>query len=371
MSGPGSARDDGAAPANPFPPDPILVDTLVRLLGTTCTHEAVQAAEATGWATGVWDPLAETGAPWVGVPEELGGSGGTLADAAAVLRLCGYFAAPVPVAETGLLGGWLAGSVGIPLPEGPVTVVPGRPDDHLEVAGDRLSGVAHNVAWASSASLLLALVGGRVVAVDPAAATISPRRNLAGEPREVVAFDGAPLVASAAAPKGVDAAALRRRGAFSRACSMTGALERVAELTVDYTNDRKQFGRPVATFQAVAQHLVRLTSETQLAAMALQVTVAAASHRGLDAARYEVGCFKAVAGEAADVGTARSHQAHGAIGMTQEYELHQLTRRLWSWREEYGSTTAWRREVGRLVAGEGVERLWPLITEGSEVLALG
>ena len=48
--------------------------------------------------------------------------------------------------------------------------------------------------------------------------------------------------------------------------------------------------------------------------------------------------------------------------------LHQLTRRLWSWREEYGSTQTWRREVGRLVAEVGVEQLWLVVNQGSEVL---
>ena len=118
---------------------------------------------------------------------------------------------------------------------------------------------------------------------------------------------------------------------------------------------------------------MRLASETHLAVMAFQVAVAAVSHRGFEGAGLEVGCAKAVAGEAADVGTARAHQAHGAIGMTQEYDLHQLTRRLWSWREEYGSTMAWRREVGALVAAEvdgtDGERLWQLVNQGSEVLA--
>ena len=261
---------------------------------------------------------------------------------------------------------------GLPLPEGPVTVVPGRPEDRLELRGDRLSGIAHNVAWAAASSLILAIVGDRVVCFEPAAATIRPRRNLAGEPREIVELDSVAVTAAAAAP-GVNTEVLRRRGAFARACLMTGALERVADLTVGYANERVQFGRPIATFQAVAQHLVRLASETHLAVMAFQVAVAAVSHRGFEGAGLEIGCAKAVAGEAADVGTARAHQAHGAIGMTQEYDLHQLTRRLWSWREEYGSTTAWRREVGGLVAAEvdgtDGERLWQLVNQGSEVLA--
>jgi acyl-CoA dehydrogenase len=146
---------------------------------------------------------------------------------------------------------------------------------------------------------------------------------------------------------------------------MTGALEAVAELTVDYANERQQFGKPVATFQAVAQHLVRLVSETQLAVMALHTAVAASSKVGIEGAGWEVAAFKAVAGESADEVTARAHQVHGAIGMTQEYRLHQLTRRLWAWRQEFGSTAAWRCEVGTTLAAAGADRAWPLIVAGT------
>ena len=120
-------------PTNPFPADPTLVDTLERLLSDHCTHEAVQAAENNGWAPDIWAPLAAMGAPWVGVSAESGGSGGTWADALAVLRLCGKYAAPLPMVETGILGGWLLGTVGQALPEGPVTVIPNLPGDTLKL----------------------------------------------------------------------------------------------------------------------------------------------------------------------------------------------------------------------------------------------
>ena len=126
-----------------------------------------------------------------------------------------------------------------------------------------------------------------------------------------------------------------------------------------------QFGKPVATFQAVAQHLVRLMSETQLALMAFHVAVAAGSRHGLEAAEWEVAAFKAVAGESADEVTARAHQVHAAIGMTQEYSLHQITRRLWAWRQEFGSTTASRRQVGALLGAGGAANAWPTIVAGT------
>ena len=58
------------------------------------------------------------------MPEAAGGSGGTLADALAVLRIAGRHAAAVPLAETGVLGGWLLAGRRAEIPDGAVTVVP-------------------------------------------------------------------------------------------------------------------------------------------------------------------------------------------------------------------------------------------------------
>lgn len=347
--------------------DPILVDTITKLYSSTCSHEAVQAAEATGWAADIWATLATTGAPWVGVDEAAGGSGGTMADAVAIIRLGGRYAAPLPVAETGILGGWLLGSVGMALPEGPVTVVPERSDDEVRIAAGQISGVFHRVPWASVAERIVALIEGEVWAIDPRAAgvRIETVRNVAGEPRETVHLEGV-AAEHAAAPVGVDAVALRQRGALARGAQIAGALDRIGEVTVEYANQRHQFGQRIARFQAVAQHLVRLVSEIQLVTMALDGAVAA--FEGGEAT-FEIASLKVLAGDAGSEVISRAHQVHGAIGMTQEYVLHQLTRRVMAWREEFGSTAWWRNGLGQLVSEVGADGLWPLISEGSAALA--
>ena len=63
------SANNGPHPSNPYQPDAVLVTTLTRLLGDTCSHEAVQEAETAGWAPAAWDALAGMGAPWVGVDE--------------------------------------------------------------------------------------------------------------------------------------------------------------------------------------------------------------------------------------------------------------------------------------------------------------
>jgi alkylation response protein AidB-like acyl-CoA dehydrogenase len=68
------------------------------------------------------------------------------------------------------------------------------------------------------------------------------------------------------------------------------------------------------------------------------------------------------AGEAAGKVAEIAHQVHGAIGFTHEHSLHRLTRRLWSWRDEFGTESHWSRELGREVMSAGADALWPTMS---------
>lgn len=349
--------------------DPLLSETAARVFRDTATFAAVEQAETDGWAAAMWDAVAETGLAWVSVDESAGGAGGSLADAVEVLRVAGRHAVPLPLAETGMLGGWLLAGAGLDVPDGPVSVVPGTAADDLSLRDGRLDGRAHRVPWARAAEVVVALVDGRegpvVVAIDPGAARIEPATNLAGEPRETLVCDGITPRALAPAGSGVDAVALRRRGALARTASMAGALERLGEITLEYTADRRQFGKAVGSFQAVQAHLVHAAQHAVIVNVALAAAVRA-TDRG--SAEFEIGAAKLLADEAASAATRLAHQAHGAMGMTREYPLHHLTRRLWSWRSEYGDERTGSRTLGDTVVRLGADRLYPLITGGTHVL---
>jgi len=51
------------------------------------------------------------------------------------------------------------------------------------------------------------------------------------------------------------------------------------------------------------------------------------------------------------------------MGFTREHPLHYATRRLWSWRDEFGAEAYWQTEIGRAVAAKGADRLWAMLTE--------
>jgi acyl-CoA dehydrogenase len=341
--------------------DALLVETAERAFADTCGHAAVQDAERDGWAPLVWDTAAGIGLPWVGVPESAGGAGGSLTDAVALLGVAGGHAAPIPLAETGLLAGWLLASAGLPVGDGPTTVVPGRAEDDLRLDRGKLHGTAHRVPWAGKVEQIVLLTGGKVVTVSPARARIEPVRNLAGEPRDTVVFDGSVPDAVVDVPEGIDADTLHFRGALTRVALMAGALLAMSDLTSAYTSERQQFGQAIGRFQSVQLLVVKCAEEAVLVDLAAQV-MAREAERG--DARFEIAAAKLLADDAARVATRAAHQAHGAIGMTQEYALHQLSRRLFSWRAEYGDGS-WPERIGRAVVAHGADDLYRVVAEGS------
>jgi acyl-CoA dehydrogenase len=340
--------------------DTLLVETVERLLDATATFEVVERAEADGWCATVWDGLAEAGFPWISVPAAAGGSDGTLADAMAVIRSAGRHAAPVPLAETGVLAGWLLAAGGFAVGAGPASVVPDPAA--LRVRGGRIEGESV-VAWAERSSVIAALVqtadGWMIVSARPEQLAITPGRNMAGEPRDTVRWDvSLEDVEHIPAPEGVDGDALRARGALTRVVLMAGAMESIAQRAVDYAHARRQFGRPIASFQAVQHHLVTAAQCRIRASMAADLAVRAMSE---GSARFEIAAAKVICDQAATDATRSAHQVHGAMGLTREYPLHHLSRRLWAWRHEYGRARAWRRELGADVVAAGADGLFPLV----------
>ena len=101
-----------------------LYSLAAKLFDEHSRWQDVGDAEATGWSQDLWKALQQTGFSDVPVPEELGGAGGSVADAVQLLRAAGAHAAPVPLAEAGLVGGWLLASAGLALPKGVRTVLP-------------------------------------------------------------------------------------------------------------------------------------------------------------------------------------------------------------------------------------------------------
>jgi alkylation response protein AidB-like acyl-CoA dehydrogenase len=360
-----------------------IAETTRRILGDLADPQAINKADD-AWKAPAWAALEEAGLTLAWVPENLDGAGGGFADGFAVLREAGRFAASIPLAET-LLAGWLLARAGIAAPKGALTCGPAREGDGLKLAANgTVTGSLRSVPFAGDARHLAVLArrdsGGSAVAlIEAAQARIAEKRSIAGDPLNVVSFSGARPAVVRDAPAGLDEQAMLLMGAAVRSMQMAGALEAILDLAVAYANERVAFERPIAKFQAVQHNLARLAGEVAVALAAAGSAadaIAGASppsswerdsegkSAAFDEAIYlEVASAKVRVGEAATEGAAIAHQVLGAIGFTQEHTLHRFTRRLWAWRDDFGSESVWAVKLGRLVAAKGADGLWPMLAE--------
>jgi alkylation response protein AidB-like acyl-CoA dehydrogenase len=272
----------------------------------------------------------------------------------------------VPLPET-MIAGWLLAQGGLRVPTGPLALAPVHAGERLALtragAGWRLDGRATRVPWGAAAGHVVAVAeadaGPMIALVKAGAARVEAGKNLALEPRDTLEFASAPAVAAAPAPAWLGAAALQRYGAMVRAAQIAGGLEGILDQAVRYAGERRQFGRPIGAFQAIQQNLAVLAGHAAAAATAAEHAFRAADRGD---AEFEVAAAKIRAGEAVSAGASIAHQVHGAIGFTYEHALHFTTRRLWSWRAEFGSESRWAIALGRAVAARGAEGLWPDLT---------
>ena len=177
--------------------------------------------------------------------------------------------------------------------------------------------VSGAVASADATYLVAPACDGGALILNTAAGELTEHHTLSGEARDTWRFVQAPAISTAA-----DVILL---GAFARTAQIAGALDAALSISVGYVNERKQFGRPLAKFQAVQQNLALFAGE---AAAANCAAVGAAQALDMGQGDYAVAAAKLRANRAVGTGTAIAHQVHGAIGFTQEYHLHPLTRRL-------------------------------------------
>lgn len=337
----------------------ILRDTATRVFMDCCGSDLLRSADGGQWPAAAWNAVSEAGLHRALLPETAGGYGVAIPDALSLLRVAAERAVPLPLAET-MMAHWLLAASGLEVPEGPMTVGPTDTRESLTLTEEdgayRVRGSIGRVPWGRDAhfAAVVAMRGTRSwVALLPSSAwTWTGEQNIAREPRDRLTVDG---LALAAGPSPHDATTLRAVGAAMRTQQIAGALTGLTAMTVRYAQDRIQFGRPIGKFQAVQQNLAVLAAQAAAATAAadLAAEAVAAGVRILP-----IAVAKSRGGEAAGIGAGIAHQVHGAIGFTFEYDLQFLTRRLWSWRDEFGNETVWNRIVGRHLAKAGADRLW-------------
>lgn len=357
--------------------DPMFTEMVERAVADECGFDRVRDWEAaTSELHNIWKTFSDLGLLGIGTPEEVGGSGGELADVVEVIRLAASSALPIPYAEHALLAGqWLVSAGRYDPALGVVTVVPDP--DALTLSGPEgrqiLHGTARRVPWVQQANRLLVPVrdGAQhtLLLLDAADLSVTPGRNIANEPRDTITADGFEVPASAFVTS-VDPVAWALSGAMARAVALAGAAQRALDLTIKYVKVREQFGRPLGKFQAVGHMLALAAEDTAAARMASESALAALARcredlgwaDALRACENDIAAAKTVASCSATTVSRLTHQMHGAMGTTIEYDLQLLTRRLWSWQNEFGSGRVWSERLGRTAIARGGAQMWDLIS---------
>lgn len=333
----------------------LLRDAAHRLFAEHVTPEVLKAAEKGIWPDRLWDAVDGGGFLDV-LAEPETPLAERLAHAGALLKVAARHLAPIPVAET-IAARMLLAAREVDIPPGPLSF--GLIEGHAHVHGDHshVKGEALRIPYARAAkSLLLATVDGAdAVLVATRRVKLSEGKNIAGEPRDDVTLAD---TAGVTVPD-LSGRTLEAIGAALRAVQIAGVLERVLLQTTEYARTRVQFGKPIAAFQAIQQQLAVLAGHVAAAGMAAETALAdlgSPSRLARSAAFAKIRCGEA-AGNAASI----AHQVHGAIGITYEHSLHFATRRLWSWRAEFGSEAHWAERIGKAVASGGQDAYWPTV----------
>ncbi len=278
----------------------LLAQTVRALVDKHATPGAVRAAMESprGYDESLWQLLCEqVGAAALVVPEEFGGAGGELADAAVVLEELGRALVPTP-----LLGSTLAELALLAATE---------PDaDTLErlAEGTAIGAVVFDAGYVINgdiADVVVAADSGRLTRWTTFTAqpvdTMDPTRRLARiAPQDTASVGADPGIADTAA--------------ILLAAEQIGAAGRCLDLTVEYTKSRVQFGRPIGSFQALKHRMADLYVAVQSARAVVDDAIAQPSPTAAALARV-------VASEAFSAVAAEGIQMHGGIAITWEHDM--------------------------------------------------
>ncbi len=311
------------------------------------------------WPEKLWREISESGLTMALVREAAGGVNASFGESFSIALVAGKFAAPVPLVEN-MIANYFLDQCSIECPAGVTTLS----KEVLILAQGNVSGSLADVPFGVKSDYIVSLAqhghaSHLVLLKSSDAVSAKKRLNMAREPRDTLTFDETSPVAIAPLPSHLDGTALLRGGALMRSAQISGALEEITNMTAQYAGEREQFGRPIVKFQAIQQLIAQLAEQSVLA------------HTSADRAFHDadfnpnsisIPVAKIISSESASLGSALAHSIHGAIGFTHEYSLHFFTRRLWSWRAEFGTATYWADQLGNAACRQGADSIWPAIT---------
>jgi alkylation response protein AidB-like acyl-CoA dehydrogenase len=298
-----------------------------------------ELAEAGRYDEELWREMSELGWPGIFIPESHGGQGLGTVELVILLEELGYALAPCPFLSNAAAGLILveAGS-----DEQRERWLPGIASGEARgTAGLLSNGEARLVPDADSAELIVLLDEDSGTVVEHSAAEVQPLEqiDLTRRYARVRAADGEPLPA--------DPSPARHRACVALAAELVGVAQRAMEMAVEYARERKQFDRPVGSYQAVSHRCAQMLLEVESARSATYYAAWTADAEP-DSLALAASMAKAYASDAGWRVTASALQVLGGIGFTWEHDLHFFLKRAKVDGHLFGSAREHRDRVAEL-----------------------
>lgn len=332
-----------------------LAKSVRNLLDRRSDSQAVRAAiqQPGGFDADLWATLCDQiGVAALAIPEEQDGAGFTLAETHVVLEELGRTLTPSPllasvIASAALVGpkddeflGRIATGTIATLAWSGVTGVAAAPVG-VTWSDGVLHGSVSPVLYGDSAEILLVVAehaaGVGIFSVDPAAEGLTRTRVAGMDP--TLAFASFELDALPAEPISLDAAdalrATHRVGTIAAAALQVGCAQRGLDMTVDYTKQREQFGRPIGSFQALKHRMADMLVKVQMSRAGAWAAVQAHVHGSPDAGRLAAAAGS-YCSESALAVAAETVQLHGGIAITWEHDAHLVLKRAQALNQLFG-----------------------------------
>ena len=305
-----------------------LLQPFVRMLDDVGASAVLRQMEQGVAAADFWSAVGESGVLDLLVPENKGGLGFALANAAPFISALGARGYQHPVAETLIARGLLT-QAGAHAPDGRIALATGLGQNQICPGG-------------LAADFFLVDIGEALALVRADQATLEPT-GVHGALAARFSWDGQNAVLTTARPTN----GLRPIAAVMRALQIAGAAERLAEMSTAYANDRVQFGKPIGSYQAVKHLLARAQVKIEFAKPVVYAAAAYSEPGTFVDAR--VSHAKIAATEAAEAAARASIQVQGAMGYSWEVDVHFFLKRVLSLTYAWGGPEFHLSRIGKRV----------------------
>jgi alkylation response protein AidB-like acyl-CoA dehydrogenase len=299
-----------------------------------------ELAEAGTYDDSLWGEIAELGWPGIFIGEEHGGQGLGVIELVILQEELGYALAPTPFFSNAAAGFLIeqAGS-----DEQKQRLLPGIASGEARgTVGVVTGGEAPLVPDADSAAVIVLVEGDTATVVEAGSAEIEQRDTIDSTRRfSTVRANGGGETLGGDVQAGVD------RAEIALAAELVGVAQWAMEQAVTYAKDRKQFDRPIGSYQAVAHRCAQMMLEVESARSAVYYAGWVADNEP-ETAALAASMAKAYAADAGWRVSASSLQVHGGIGFTWEHDLHFFLKRARTDGHLLGSPRAHRDRVAEL-----------------------